>query len=144
MTVTLPLRTLQQLQSISADRARAIVKAVDSATRADGSAGPKVEVVEVLPGRSVILVGPSLYLKKIEFLHMAEITPTRFLLTLPSGTGLEALELAIADQLDDVPDDESWEKELLSELLRILKSLRRSRGYFKAEMIFVKTPAARR
>lgn len=143
ITVTLPLRTLQHLQAISPDRARAIVKAVDATVRADGVAGPKVEIVEVLPGRSMILVGPSRHLKKIPFLHMAEIAPTRYLLTLPSGTGLEALELAISDTLDDIPEEEAWEQALLRELLCILRDLRRSQRYFKAEMIFVKSPAGR-
>ena len=75
--------------------------------------------------------------------YMAEIAPTRYLLTLPSGTGLEALELAISDTLDDIPEEEAWEQALLRELLCILRDLRRSQRYFKAEMIFVKSPAGR-
>lgn len=144
VTVTLPLRTLQQLETVSPDRARAIVKTTEAALRAAGASDRKVEIVEVLPGKSLILVGPSRHLKRIEFLHLAEITPTRFLLAIPSGTTLESLELEIADLLDDVRDDEPWERELLRELVATLRGLRRTQSYFKAEMIFVKSPTRKR
>lgn len=144
VTVTLPLRTLQQLAVVSPDRARAIVKTTEAALRTASPADRKVEIVEVLPGRSVILVGPSRHLQRVACLHMAEIAPARFLLTIPSGTTLESLELEIADVLEDVGENEPWEKEILGELLSTLKGLRRTQGYSKAEMIFVKTPAGKR
>jgi len=139
ITITLPLRTLDQLDAIGPDRARAIAKLADSACGTGPGAGRQVDTVEVFSGKSLILVGPSRYLKQIKFLHLAEITPTRFLLAIPSGTALESLELAIADLLENIGEDEPSERKLLTELLHVLKTLRRNNRYFKAEMIFVRS-----
>ena len=49
------------------------------------------------PGKSLIVVGPSKALRSIPWLRLIEITPARFLLTIPSGTSIEALEVALRD-----------------------------------------------
>src|SRR5215813_253062 len=78
VTVTLPESTLARLASINADRARAIVKVTDAAMP-EGAKQEGVRVVEVSPGLGVIIVGPSQMLRKIQWLRLVEVAPTRFL-----------------------------------------------------------------
>jgi len=80
------------LASINADRARAIVKVTDAAMP-EGAKQEGVRVVEVSPGLGVIIVGPSQMLRKIQWLRLIEMAPTRFLLTIPLGTSIEAIEV---------------------------------------------------
>ena len=47
-----------------------------------------VDVVEVAPGLGMIVVGPSRYLRKIALVRLVEVAPSRFLLTIPSGTSI--------------------------------------------------------
>src|SRR5215471_1223002 len=83
VTVTLPERVLGSLARIDADRARAIVKATESVMRKSIEG---VELVEVAPGLGVIVVGPSDFLRKIDWLQLVEIAPARYLLSIPPGT----------------------------------------------------------
>ncbi|MGH7365051.1 MAG: hypothetical protein ACREK9_01460, partial [Candidatus Rokuibacteriota bacterium] len=92
MTITLPERTLRSLASIDPDRARAIVKATDAALAGRPESDPQVEVVEVGPRTSLIVVGHSRYLQRIPGLGLAELAPGRFILTVPSGTPVDSLE----------------------------------------------------
>src|SRR5262245_27856159 len=85
VTVTLPVETLQRLESIDSDRARAIVKAADAAVPRESANQKLIEVVEVEKGLGIIIVGPSKLLQKIEGLRMVEVAPLRYLLTIPLG-----------------------------------------------------------
>jgi hypothetical protein len=140
ITVTLPLRTLSQLEAVSPDRAAAIVKVTDAALRTAGPTSRQVDVVTVLPGKAVILIGPSTHLKRIPWLQLVEVSPTRHLLVLPSGTPIESLEVALSDILETMPGDD-WEREMLTDLRDKLTVLRRDRKMQKAEIIFVESPA---
>src|SRR5689334_20474901 len=84
VTVTLPESALALLAAIDSDRAKAIVKATKAALPVDAKQQKPVELVEVLPGLSIIVVGPSQYLKKIKWVRLVELAPLRSLLTIPS------------------------------------------------------------
>ena len=139
ITVTLPERTLQQLAALHTDRARAIVKATTLAIGFNADERPLVDVVEVRPHESVIIVGPSKRLLEIEWLRMVEIAPARHLLVIPTGTAIEQLEVAVEDLLDRLLPDDKYERELLGELHRLLRSRRRQREFSKAEILLIHT-----
>ncbi len=139
VTTTLPERTLQQLEAIDSDRARAIVKAAAAATRADSRTATQVEVVEAYPGQGMIVVGPSKSLRKISLLRLVEIAPARFLLVVPSGTAMEALEVAVTDLQEHLSPGETYERDLLTELHRVLRHRRRAQEVSKAEILLLST-----
>jgi hypothetical protein len=66
-----------------------------------------------------------------------EIAPARYLLTIPSGTALESLEVAIIDEIESLPDTEGPERALLLDLRSHLAGLRRTRRMSKEEIILV-------
>jgi hypothetical protein len=139
ITVTLPESTLAQLEAIDTDRARAIVKATRAAIESGSSQRKPVELVEVAPGLNLIVVGPSQYLRKIKWLHLIEIAPLRFLLTMPSGTAIDSVELAIIDLLQLVNTSEIWERSLLEGLRGLMRDLRNAETVSTAELLFVGT-----
>jgi hypothetical protein len=141
VTVTLPERTLARLAQIDSDRARAIVKATD-ATIHSGEERNLPELVEVAPGTSVILVGPSRCLQGIEWLRLMEIAPARYLLTIPSGTPVDSLELALVDLLESAAPEDPWERSVLQRLRNLMGTLRRGSELLKAEVLLIqKQPA---
>ena len=139
VTVTLPESTLRQLSSIHPDRAQAIVKATEAVLGSTPGGMKPVELVEVSPGLSVIVVGPCKSLRHIPWLQLVEITPARNLLIIPSGTAVDSLEVAILDLLENLPVSEAYEQNLLKELRNELGCLRRGRKISKAEIIFFDT-----
>jgi hypothetical protein len=142
ITVTLPENTLAQLAAIDPDRAQAIVKATTAAMPRDTKGQKPVELVEVLPGLSIIVIGPSRYLQKIKWLRLVELAPLRFLLTIPAGTSVEALELAVIDLLQTLKSYEDWEKCVLEGLRDVMRCLRLDGKLSKAELLFVDTKAS--
>lgn len=143
ITVTLPESALAQLAAIDADRAKAIVKATAAALPVDKPAHKPVELVEVLPGLSIIVIGPSRHLQKIKWLRLVELAPLRFLLTIPSGTAVDSLELAVIDLLRNLKSYEHWEKSLLEALGELMRRLRAEGKFSKAELLFADTKANR-
>lgn len=139
VTVTLPDRTLQQLAALDKDRARAIVKAVDHATAQDGSAAGAVEARPVAPGAAVILVPACHNLQAIPWLRMVEVAPGRCLMAVETGKTIEQLEVAIRDGLEDLPPSETYEREVLSAVLKVLSGSRRQKRVTKAEILMVDT-----
>lgn len=144
VTVTLPERTLRRLSAIDEDRARAIVKAADVAVAGDSAASKGVEIVEVEPGAAIILVGPSRSLRRIPFLRPVEVAPARYLLTIPSGTPVESLEIALLDVIEGLPAGDEDERALLEELSSQIRGFRRGQKMSKAEMLLVDTGRRRR
>jgi hypothetical protein len=136
VTLTLPERTLRLLAAVDRDRARAIVRVTDATVTPEDSR-ELVDVVEVLPGLGIILVGASQYLRQIPWLRLVELNPGRLLLSIPSGTPVESLEIAVHDLLEAVPAGESRERAVLEGLHALIRRLRRGRGISKAEMLFV-------
>ncbi len=139
ITVTLPERILQQLAALHGDRARAIVKATTLAIGFTAAERPLVDVVEVRPNESIIIVGPSRRLHDIPWLRLVEVAPARHLLVIPTGTAIEQLEVAVSDLLDRVTPDEKYELELLGELHRLLRQRRRQQDVSKAEILLIRT-----
>lgn len=139
ITVTLPERTLKELEIIDADRAVAIVKATDNAVGSGFGSERLVELVTISKDQSLIVVAPCQSLRRIPWLNMVEIAPTRFLLALPSGTQVEVLEVAISDILEHLPETEARERSILGELRTLIASIRRNGRVTKAELLFVST-----
>ena len=138
VTVTLPKRILAQLEAIDADRARALVKVTDAVAGSRGGRFRPVELVEMAPGKSLIVVGPSQALRQISGLKLIEIAPARYLLTLSSGMPSESLEVALSDLLKD-PDMQHDERErvILQELMNLIGHQRRTRRISKAEILII-------
>lgn len=140
VTVTLPERTLRLLSALDKDRARAIVRVTDAAlSPADTPLSKLVEVVEVMPGVGIILVGASQSLRQIPWLRLVEVAPARFLLSIPSGTPVDSLEIALHDLVEAVPAVDTRERAILERLHALMRALRRGRSISKAEMLFVDT-----
>jgi hypothetical protein len=141
VTVTLPERTLRLLAAVDKDRARAVVKVTDAALAPTDRAEKKLlEVVEVMPGVGIILVGASRCLRQIPWLGLVEVAPARFLLSIPSGTPVESLEIALDDLLREaVSPADGRERAMLEQLHALMRTLRRGRSVSKAEMLFVDT-----
>jgi hypothetical protein len=139
ITVTLPEDTLNRLAAIDSDRARAIVKAAESAVPPEPKAHNPIEIVEVADGLGIIIVGPSKQLEKIEGVRMVEVAPLRYLLTIPLGTSIDSFALAVIDAVESGAVSDDRERLILSELRSLIHSLRRKGGLSKAEMLFVDT-----
>ena len=139
VTVTLPESTLAKLAAINPDRAQAIVQATDAAMPRKAGAHKQVELVEVVPGLGVIIVGPSRYLQKIKWLRLVQLAPMRYLLVVPSGTAVDSLEVAIIDLLENLDQNEESEKATLEELRDMMRSLRLGGKLSKAELMFIDT-----
>jgi hypothetical protein len=139
VTLTLPERTLQNLASIDPDRARAIVKVTEAALGERPASGARVEVIEVGPRTSLIVVGYSRYLQRIPGLGLAELAPGRFILTVTSGTSVDSLEITLGDILEEVPPEEAADRATLDELRDVLRLFRRSQAVRKAEILLLQT-----
>jgi hypothetical protein len=137
ITVTLPERTIRLLAALDPDRARAIVKATDIVAGSQDGQKKPVEVVEVMPGKAVILVGPNRALRRIGWLRLLEVAPARYLLTIPSGTPVDSLEVAIMDVLENLPEEEREDRHLLEELRTQIGSRRRSKTMSKEELLLI-------
>jgi hypothetical protein len=106
----------------------------------------QVDLVEVSPGLSMIMVGPSRLLPKIQWLRLVEVAPLRFLLSIPLGTSIDSLELAVIELLEDAKQYDgnqydAWEHSLLTQLRDLIRRLRRRGELSKGEMLFVDTRA---
>jgi hypothetical protein len=140
VTMTLPERILDKLAEIDPDRTRAVVKVTEAAARMSSGQFKPVELVEMAPGKSLIVVGPTKSLTQIPWLKLIEITRSRYLLTIPSGTPVEALEVHLRDLFHD-PEMQANEREsaILQELLSLIGHQRRTRRLSKAEILIVDT-----
>jgi hypothetical protein len=134
VTVTLPESTLSKLAAISGDRARAIVKAVAAAVP-DRDRASAVELLDVGPRRALLVVPQCPALSAIPGLRLVEISPGRFIITFPSGTSIESLEVALLDALEaPLPHPERM---LLSEVRERISAFRRLKTVSKAEILVV-------
>jgi hypothetical protein len=140
VTMTLPTRILDQLTQIDSDRARAVVKVTEAVFGTDLGRFKPVELVEMAPGESLIVVGPCIALEKIPWLKLIEISQTRFLLSIPPGTPIEVLEVALRDLLQN-PDlsNNECESSILQELVNLIGHQRRNSHLSKAEILIIHT-----
>lgn len=137
VTVTLPERILHLLAFVDKDRAKAIVKVTEAIAGKDDKRFKLVELVEVIPGKAIILVGPCAPLRRITGLHLAEITPARYLLTITPGTPVELLEIELMDALEHTTHLDPEEKTVLEHLRQHLTQQRREKKLTKGELLFV-------
>lgn len=137
MTLTLPESTLEGLRQIDADRGQAIVKLTQNALRKNNADLPLVEIMEMAANIGLLIIGPSAALRKIPFLHLVEVAPARFLLAMDPGNDFKNLELAIHDVLDDVPEEDLRERELIAQLLSHIRNVRKNERVRMAEILFV-------
>jgi hypothetical protein len=96
-----------------------------------------VKLVEVMPGLGIIVVGPSRYLQKIKWVRLVEVAPTRFLMTIPSGTPVDSLEIAILDLLQSLDSNDKWEQAMLEQLRDLMRTLRVEGRLSKAELLLI-------
>jgi hypothetical protein len=143
ITVTLPDRTLRRLEEIDTDRARAIVRAADTFTGEPSRPAPPVEIVKVGRDVAILVVAPSRCLAKIPWLRLVEIAPGRSLLTIPTGTPVDSLELAVLDLFEDPLARQPAERAVLEGLKKALARVRRLDSVSKAELLFVAPESAR-
>ena len=140
ITLILPESTLRDLQHIDPDRGHAIVKLTRKALHGDRAAKPLVEISKISANTGLVIIGPSRALRQIPFLHLVEVAPARYLLALVSGHDFKSLEIAINDVLDDLPQSEKRERELIAQLLQHMKGLRKSERVSTAAILFVRSP----
>lgn len=138
VTVTLPERTLSQLARLHEDRGRAIVKAVEALTSGNSLRKP-MEVVEVAGGIGLIVVGPSRALRAIPWLKMFEIAPARYILSIPAGTPVDSLEVALHDIVETHATLEAEDRLLVEQLLKRIRGLRRRQEVSRSEILLVDT-----
>ena len=138
--MTLPERILNQLAEIDPDRTCAVVKVTEAVVGTGKGHFKPVELVEMAPGKSLIVVGPSKALRKIPWLKLIEITPARYLVTIPTGTSIEALEVTLRDLFSD-PELQKNERENIipHELLNLIGHQRRTQCLSKAEILIIDT-----
>lgn len=136
ITITLPERTLNLLESIDKDRAKAIVKAVDILTK-QNSKEQLVEVINVGKNTGMIVIAPCRCLQNLDWIKLIQITPSRILLSISNGASTDSIEVGIHDLLDSLPEKEEREKAILSQLLELIRNIRRKKKISKSEMLFV-------
>lgn len=137
ITVTLPQSTLEQLEILGNDRAKAIAEAVKRAVVGPSSKAVEAEIVPIGQGAGLIVVGPSRHLKAMNCLRIVEIVPGRSILSVRIGTSPEFLEVALTDMLEAVPETEASERSLLLRLLGILRSARKTHRMTKEEILII-------
>lgn len=138
VTVTLPESTLEKLNLIDQDRAQAIVKLARMALQEEDDSGSMAEIVNLAGGAGLVVVGFSRVLQKIPFLHLVEIGPGRFLMALEPGSDFKTLELSLVDAIPELPEDDVRERELIDQLLNLIRNVRRSFLGVTAEVLLVK------
>ncbi len=138
VTMTLPDRILDHLSEIDPDRTRAVVKVTEAVAGIGRESFKPVELVEMAPGKSLIVVGPSRALRRIPWLRLIEITRARYLLTIPLGTPIEALEVALGDLIRRPELRKNvQENAVLEELMNLIGQQRRTRRLSKAEILII-------
>lgn len=134
VTVTLPVRILGCLNSIHKDRAKAVVRTTEAYCLNNKKL---VEIIEIEDGIGIILVKQNEILKQIPWLKMVEVAHMRYLLTVKSGTSIDSIEIALSDLLDASDGLDKNDHQLVFELHKIIRTLRKDNKFNKAEMLFV-------
>ena len=139
VTIALPEKTLRVLETYDQDLAQAIVKVTDQAIQRAFPKGSSYEIVKVAPRKSIFIVVSKTHLSKIQWLRLVEIAPGRNLITIPSGTSLESVEIAILELIENIPSDEARERNLLEEFCKYIGRLRRYKKMSTVEILIVDT-----
>lgn len=139
ITLTLPERILRELEDIDKDRAKAIVKCVETVLTLGRETSGKVELVNISEEAAVLVIGPCRSLEAIPWLHLVEITPSRYLLTVPTGTPMTSLEVALLDLIETLPEEHIGDRETLLEI-RLQLSLHRRQDQVNTREMFLLNP----
>ena len=139
ITVTLPQRILDKLQVLGSDRAKAIVACVDNMIDRKGEESQGVELVTIAKGLALIIVPEIAALHALEWLRQIEISPGRHLLSVPTGTPIETLEIAIMDLIEHLQDKETGDKCILTDLRQKISLHRRKTAVSKGEILYIHT-----
>jgi hypothetical protein len=139
VTIALPEKTLSVLETYDQDLAQAIVKVTDGAIQRSFPKGSSYQIVRVAPRKSVFIVGSDTHLANIRWLRLVEIAPGRNLITIPSGTSLESVEISILELIENMPSDEAAERSLLEEFSKYVGRLRRNNKVSTVEILIVDT-----
>lgn len=139
ITLTLPRRIVRDLETIDRDRAKAIVKCVETVLAYGAKPTKKIELISIADDAAILVIGPCRSLQNIPWVHLVEITPARFLVTIPAGTPMPLLEVALLDLIETLPDEFDDDRETLKELRHQLSSHRRQ-DQVKTQEIFLLNP----
>lgn len=74
---------------IDPDRTCAVVKVTEAVVGIGKGSSKPLELVEIAPGKALIVVGPSKALQKNPGVKLIEIARARYLVTIPPGTPVE-------------------------------------------------------
>ena len=99
VTMTLPERILDRLAEIDADRARAVVKAVEAALGGvpDRAVEPVGEL-RIAPDEALLTIADSPLLRRLPWLTLIEVAPGRHVLSLRDGVPVS--EKALAETME--------------------------------------------
>jgi hypothetical protein len=123
VTLTLPRDTLDALQQVDADYARAVVALVERR-----AASPRTRPVDTLPAgrrQSLIVIDPS-EIPLLPGCSFVRIGASSAFIALDPGAGLADLELAVVDRMNDV-DITRAQRKALRVLRAALKKWRQDR-----------------
>ena len=147
VTLTLPDRILERIKEIDGDRAKGVVKAVETVL-AGGVCGPTADPVgelRVAKDESLLVVARCPLLASVPWLTMVEIAPGRHLISLRDGVPIEKLEVTLEDLLDSHPEAGEAERNVLRTLLARIRAPRRNQAVRKEEILVIRSrPSARR
>lgn len=136
ITITLPDRILQQLQTVDSDRAKAIVKCVEN-TLAAKSRHNDIELLAVTDKEGVMVIGPCKILENIPWIKLIEIAPFRYLVSQPVGTSIESLEIALIDILEKMPEEQSEERAMILNIRQQIKQQREMETIHTREILMM-------
>ena len=138
VTMTLPERILDRLAEIDADRARAVVKAVEAALGGDRAVEPVGEL-RIASDETLLTIADSPLLRRLPWLTLIEVAPGRHVLSLRDGVPVEKLEVALEDLLD--AGAPPAERRVLRRLLDRIRTPRRNRAVRTESILVVRSVA---
>ena len=138
VTMTLPERILDRLAEIDADRARAVVKAVEAALGGDRAVEPVGEL-RIASDETLLTIADSPLLRRLPWLTLIEVAPGRHVLSLRDGVPVEKLEVALEDLLD--AGAPPAERRVLRRLLDRIRTPRRNRAVRTESILVVRAVA---
>ena len=121
VTLTLPVETIEALSSVDRDLSRAIVRVTQPKVKRP----PRAAELASFGRRAVILVAASRTLERRAGVSLVPLPDGRALISFEDTTTPAALELRIADALED-PDLPRADRATFAAISEILKSARRS------------------
>lgn len=141
VTMRLPASTLERLALIDSDRARAVVRAVDSVLGRESPNRAPVQELVLSGGDALVIVPDSPLLRSVPWLRLVEISPGRNLLSLRNRTSIERLELMLVDLLDAHPDANEADRRMVGCLLDRIRTPRRKHALEVEEILLIPTRA---